>query len=120
MKQILLTLAFLLLSFPVLVSAQQTESLTFEWDANPASDLAGYHLHWGKAPMDYTNIISVGNVLTGTIPDLEIGTTYYFGLTADDLSGNRSEYSDEIVHVVLDVTAPPKTYRFRMTTITTP
>ena len=70
---------------------------TVSWDANTESDLAGYKVHYGTQPnRSYSNTIDVGNVTSYTVGNLQPGTTYYFAVTAYDLSGNESDYSEEV------------------------
>jgi len=70
-------------------------SITIQWDANTEPDLAGYCVHYGSSPGEYTERVDVGNVTTycieGLIPD-----TYYIVVTAYDTSDLESEYSNEV------------------------
>ena len=82
---------------------------TFTWDANTEADLAGYRLYQSNVSNQY----SIGS---GWIAEIPAGTeilsynvtpdeTYYFVLTAFDVNGNESGYSNE-VSTVIDETAP--------------
>ena len=64
------------------------------------SDLAGYKLYYGNAPGIYSNVITVGDYTNAEIGDLGFGT-YYLTVTAYDIYGNESGYSNEINHTFL-------------------
>jgi len=70
------------------------------WDANTEPDVSGYKLYYGTASRTYGAPITVGNVLTYTVPGLTDGLTYYFAVTAYDTFGNESGYSNEVVYTV--------------------
>jgi hypothetical protein len=81
-------------------------SATLTWDApttnadgTPLTDLAGYNLYYGTSSGNYTVTIDVGNVTTYGIDGFPPGT-YYFVLTAYDISGNESDYSTEISRTI--------------------
>ena len=74
------------------------------WEANDESDLAGYTVYYGTSSGVYGVPVDVGNVLTHDVTGLTDGT-YYFVLTASDLSGNESGFSAE-VPVVVDKSSP--------------
>ncbi|MFV1995119.1 MAG: Ig-like domain-containing protein, partial [Verrucomicrobiales bacterium] len=59
-----------------------SRSVTLDWDANPEPDIAGYRLSYGVQSVTYTETIDAGNALTATVPDLVVGITYYFVVTA--------------------------------------
>ena len=63
---------------------------------HPLTDLAGYKLYYGTSSGNYGSPIDVNNVTTYTISNLTVGS-YYFVVTAYDLSGNESDYSNEVV-----------------------
>ena len=94
------TLLLALIHHPVLGSAApdaDTYSLTLSWgDSSPDPDLIGYRVYYGTASGEYTNIITTGNVSTATISGLLYGVTYYFAITAVDIDGDESDFSNEI------------------------
>lgn len=75
---------------------------------NSESDLAGYIVYYGTASRTYslmsTSIGLPGDGSTGTpskiISGLLDGTTYYFGVTAYDATGNESTFSSEVTSLV--------------------
>jgi len=74
-------------------------SVTLQWDANTESDLSGYRVYYGTSSSVYSQSIDVGNVTQATVPDLVGGTTYYFAVTAYNVSGLESAPSNEVSYV---------------------
>ena len=81
-----------------------TNSLMLSWtapttneDGSTLDDLAGYKLHYGTQPSQYTQVVTVGSFTTAEIGDLGTGT-YYLTVTAYDIYGNESDFSNEINH----------------------
>ena len=79
-----------------------TNGLMLNWaapttneDGSPLEDLAGYKLHFGTQPGQYTQVVTIGSYTTAEINDLGAGT-YYLTVTAYDIYGNESEFSNEI------------------------
>ena len=70
--------------------------LTLAWDPNTDPNIAGYKIYYGTIRSNYTFKVDVGKYESVTISGLEPGKTYYFAVTAYDLSGNESDFSDEI------------------------
>ena len=66
-------------------------------DGTPLVDLAGYRVHYGTSPGNYTEIVDIGMVdpTTYTVRNLTSGNTYYFVVTAYDTSRNESDPSNE-------------------------
>ncbi|MEW6246117.1 MAG: choice-of-anchor D domain-containing protein [Nitrospirota bacterium] len=75
-----------------------TSSATLTWNANTESDLAGYKVYRATAPGAYGAPIATlqGNVTNYVATGLQVGTTYYFVVTAYDSAGNESAYSNEV------------------------
>ncbi|MEO7860640.1 MAG: fibronectin type III domain-containing protein, partial [Nitrospirales bacterium] len=83
----------------LIVNAPATSSATLTWNANTESDLAGYKVYIkDTASGAYGSPVTElqGNVTTFIATGLKIGTTYYFAITAYDLSGNESPISHEV------------------------
>jgi len=79
-----------------------SNSLMLSWTAPTTSedgslldDLAGYKLYYGTMPGQYTQVVTVGSYTTAEIDDLGSGT-YYVTVTAYDIFGNESDFSNEI------------------------
>lgn len=109
MKKLLMVLVILIPScFP---GSSLAADLTFGWSPNTESILAGYMIHYGKAPRTYTEHIdvklpaTVDGVVEYTVPSIAAGVKY-FAATAYYVDGNvvvNSDYSNEIpVNVPLD------------------
>ncbi|WP_447979345.1 BACON domain-containing protein [Candidatus Nitrospira bockiana] len=78
------------------LTAPQSGTAELTWNANTASDLAGYRVYMGTAPGTYGSPTDVGNVTSHKVVGLLPGTTFYFAVTAYDKSGNESSYSNEV------------------------
>ena len=70
--------------------------ITLAWDANPEATVVGYRLYRGMESGLYSEFVDVGNLIEYRVEDLEMGTTYYFAVTAYDTRGVESDYSDEV------------------------
>ena len=65
--------------------------------ASEVSDVAGYKVYYGwHGPGVYDAVVDVGNVTTYRLENLTNGTTYYIAVTAYDIVGNESTYSNEV------------------------
>ena len=64
-------------------------------DGSPITDLGGYKIYYGQGTNNYTNSIDLGNNAEITISSLTEGT-WCFTTTAYDVSGNESDYSNEV------------------------
>jgi chitinase len=64
--------------------------------------------HYGYASGNYSTSVDIGNYTTASVFGLEEGRTYYFAVTAYDVYGNASPFSNEVSYVVpaTDVTPP--------------
>jgi len=78
------------------LAAAGESSLSIAWSRNTEPDLLGYRLHFGTRPGTYTASRDVGNVTAFTLTGLNSDTTYYLALTALDVWGNESTYSNEV------------------------
>lgn len=89
-------------------------SVTLKWDANTEADLKGYKLYYGTIPRGYDTPYDVGNKTVFTVPDLQEGVKYYFAVTAYDVTGNESGYSNEVSTIFIDMTPPGVPQQFRI------
>ena len=80
------------------VNAPATSSATMTWSANTENDLAGYKIYRATSSGGYGAPIATvpGNVTTYIATGLQVGTTYFFVITAYDLAGNESAHSNEV------------------------
>ena len=70
-------------------------------DGTPLTDLAGYKVYYGTNSHNYSQSIDVGNTTTYTVTNLTEGFTYYFAVTAYDISFHMSNYSNEVMKTIL-------------------
>jgi len=84
-----------LLSLVYSVRTVYSAQVTLEWEAS-SGDVAGYNVYQGTSSRDYDVTLDVGNWTSLAIADLEDGEAYYFSVTAYDLEGNESGYSNEV------------------------
>jgi len=96
---------WLCLLFPLTLFAQK---VTLTWDSNVEIDLAGYRVYYGNESGNYHTSVDVGLVVEYQMSGLEVGASYYFVLTAYDLSDNESPFSDEAGVIINDTGAPQK------------
>lgn len=74
----------------------QAATLTVTWQSNTEPDLAGYKIYYGTASGQYGVPISVDAATTSyQLTNLNPNTTYYVALTAFNLAGFESGFSDE-------------------------
>jgi Fibronectin type III domain len=81
-----------------------TGSATLSWTAptmnndGSALALAGFEVHYGTSPGQYTGtvIVSSPTATTHTVTGLPLGATYYFVITAYNTSGAESAPSIEV------------------------
>ncbi|TKB95636.1 MAG: hypothetical protein E8D41_00305 [Nitrospira sp.] len=80
------------------VNAPATSSATLTWSPNTESDLAGYKIYRATTSGGYGAPIATlqGSATTYTATGLQMGTTYYFIITAYDSAGNESLPSNEV------------------------
>ena len=83
------------------------------WDAlvqdngAPFPDLAGYKLYYGSQSGQYQTVVPVDLVTTYTVTNVSAGQTYYFVITAYDIAGTESMFSNE-VRVTLPTSTIPQ------------
>jgi hypothetical protein len=84
-----------------------SNSLVLSWtapatnaDGTPVSDLAGYKVYYGTRPGQYSQVVNVGGFTTAEVGGFASGT-YYLSVTAYDIYGNESGYSNEIHYTFL-------------------
>lgn len=65
-------------------------------DGSQLTDLAGYKIYFGTEQKNFSEVIDVGNITEYKLDNLIAGRTYYFSVTAYDVAGNESEYSNEV------------------------
>ena len=85
------------------------EAPTTNSDGSPLTDLSGYMFYYGTQSRVYTQTLNVGNVTTVTVNITATpGTDGFLAVSAFDIGGNDSGYSEEVVHPFgLPVDLPP-------------
>lgn len=73
-------------------------SVTLQWDSNPEPGVA-YRLHYGTASRQYSFSEDVGSDPSFTLRNLSPGVRYYVAVTAVNLAGLESAYSQEVSFV---------------------
>lgn len=107
MKYILIGLAVILMSVGILIALPFKQKTTLTWDAvttnvdgSPITDLSGYKIYFSQVSGVYTDADSrdVGNVTSVNIQNTigNLKGNYCFVATAVDISGNESDYSNEV------------------------
>lgn len=82
--------------------APAATSINLAWDPNAETTLAGYKVYYGTSTGVYTQSVDIGlpatvaGAVNATIPNLNVGTTYYFVVVAYDGSRTESDYSNEV------------------------
>jgi hypothetical protein len=66
------------------------------WNPNQERDLAGYRVYVGKQSRVYETVHSAGLQTHFSLAGLPAGDTYYLAVTAYDLHGNESDFSEEV------------------------
>ena len=78
---------------------------TLAWDAVTDPNLQGYRVYYGTFSGKYLQSpgqgLPVGDgTTTYQVTGLSTGATYYFAVTAYDLQGDESTYSNEVLKVI--------------------
>jgi hypothetical protein len=90
-----------------MVSVSVLGKVTLSWqapaenvDGSPLTDLAGYEIYFGEQSRNYFDSVYVdGSSTTSRTIQLPTGA-YYFAMTAWDVEGNESAYSNEVIKTV--------------------
>ena len=85
-------------SVTLTVNGPASSSATLTWNANTENDLAGYKVYRATASGAYGAPIATltRNVTNYIAMGLQVGTTYFFVVTAYDNAGNESSVSNEV------------------------
>lgn len=95
-------------------AAAEAASVAIAWSGNVETDLLGYRVHYGTRSRLYSTARDVGNVTSYTLSDLHADSTYYIALTALDVWGNESAYSEEVVAVAEGGETPLHPWNYRL------
>jgi hypothetical protein len=80
------------------LNATSTSSVTLSWTPNTEADLASYRIYQSTTSGSYGTAVATvpAGTATFTVTGLNIGTTYFFRITAVDSSNNESLPSNEV------------------------
>lgn len=68
--------------------------VSLAWDENPESDIAGYHVYYGRVSGGYTRLETVSDATA--VIGVRGTRTVYFAVTAFNTSGLESPFSEEV------------------------
>lgn len=87
-------IALILMLSPVMARAA---TVTFAWDANSETNIAGYRIYTGSSSRSYTTSNAFGTVTTGALSGLNSSSRYYHAMTAFNTAGLESDFSLEVI-----------------------
>jgi hypothetical protein len=105
---LVLTIILPLISFS---SARAAQSVLLSWDRIPDPTIIGYYVYYGTESGNYTGIASPGVETSVVIPGIVEGQTYYFAVTAMDMLGQESLFSNEVSYTA-PLPPPPLSISF--------
>lgn len=75
---------------------------SLSWDASAGTDIAGYKIYLATASGAYGTPIAMTStdITTYTVTGLATGTTYFFVVSAFNLNGTESTFSNEVSKVI--------------------
>ena len=84
-------------------TSEATEAATLSWTASKGPDIAGYKLYQATMSGGYGAPVATlsMDVTSYTVTGLESGTTYFFAVTAYNVDGSESSFSNEVSKSVL-------------------
>ena len=71
----------------------RTASLTLSWNQDGQEDFAGYRVFYGNEKSVHLINVKANQTKSSNIPDLKVGETYYFAISAYD-TNDRPNGSD--------------------------
>lgn len=102
-KDLLKTLLFIVLLILSPVHSAWSGAAILSWDPPTTNtdgtlltDLAGHKIYYGTSAGNYTNTLDVGNRTTYQLGSLTDGITYYFAVTAYNIYGSESAFSNQV------------------------
>ncbi len=96
-----LTRASTITTPPVLSGFWTDTTIELSWtDAQPLGEVLNYRVYYGKEPGIYEFVDDVGLATSHSLAGLELWVNWYIAVTAVDLSGNESAFSNEHIDAV--------------------
>lgn len=86
----------LLPAWLILFTLSTSRAASLEWDRESATNVIGYKVYWGLASRSYDHVIDANDDTIIPLPALTPGTTNFFAVTAYDLDGLESDFSEEV------------------------
>jgi hypothetical protein len=80
------------------IAVDNQSPVLLAWDPSPDLDITGYRLYYGTASRTYVGEIDVGNVTGSSGYGLLDGLTNFLAVTAYNIRGVESDFSDEIFY----------------------
>ena len=97
-----------------------TGSLQLAWDPSPDPTVVGYHVYLGVVSETYNSMVDALNQTNITLVGLVPGTTFYFAVTAYDITGLESGFSEEVSYMVPIAAPIPPGSNAHLSIATTP
>lgn len=86
---------------PVLSGSWTDTSIDLSWIAALPSDrVAGYRVYYGRSSRGYEQVVDVGLATSYSLTGLQTYVNWYSAVTAVDLEGNESAFSNEHVDAI--------------------
>jgi len=60
------------------------------WNASPSPGVTSYDIYWGPAPGQFTNSVTVSNVVMAAVTGLTAGASYCFAIAAVGTNSQES------------------------------
>jgi hypothetical protein len=91
----IVVLSLLALLLTSITSTLADNSVTLVWNQHPDPEVTGNLVYYGNTSRSYSYCTNVGNVTKATVTGLKAGT-YYFAVTAVNIEGLESDFSNEV------------------------
>lgn len=117
-KSIILLIVFLFIAVPAFAAT----NVSIRWNANTESDMAGYRIYRSAVSGSYDTSNLTGDITHPTVEFTENGVpdgTWFWVITAYDLAGNESVYSEETTRRI-DLVAPAASGMVTVEIVTVP
>ncbi|MBN1567590.1 MAG: hypothetical protein JXA73_07065 [Acidobacteria bacterium] len=89
----------LLILFPFSNIWALAADVLLEWDPSPSANISEYRVYFGNYSRAYNSSVAVVDQTRYRVTDLGLGT-WYFAVTAVDVDGSESDFSNEVSRIV--------------------